>query len=309
MHVERFGKDQVLNIEIGECFIFPKLDGTNASVWLHDGKIEAGSRNRKLSLEFDNAGFLKWVLQQENVFNYLKENPTHRLFGEWLVPHSLKTYHPDAWNQFYVFDVALDEDGEQNDPLNARCSEEDASSLDGQLKYLHFNFYKPLLEKHNISFVPKIAVLKNVDYQELVDQLEKNDFLVEKGIGEGIVIKNYDFKNKSGRTVWAKMISSEFEENKLPTRILGIIEKEIALKYVTLAFCEKELSKMKNEAGGCWTSKMIPHLLSQIWSEMIREESWNIVRENGNPTINFSRLRYFVYAEIREKLPDVFGGR
>jgi ATP-dependent RNA circularization protein (DNA/RNA ligase family) len=28
-----------------------------------------------------------------------------RLYGEWLVPHTLKTYNDDAWRKFYVFDV------------------------------------------------------------------------------------------------------------------------------------------------------------------------------------------------------------
>ena len=31
-HVERYGNDEVQGIEYGELYIFPKLDGTNASV-------------------------------------------------------------------------------------------------------------------------------------------------------------------------------------------------------------------------------------------------------------------------------------
>ena len=56
-HIERFGTTEVSQIEFGECFIFPKIDGTNASVWLDDGEICAGSRQRQLSIEADNAGF------------------------------------------------------------------------------------------------------------------------------------------------------------------------------------------------------------------------------------------------------------
>ena len=33
MHIERYGNDEVQGIDIGELTIFPKLDGTNASVW------------------------------------------------------------------------------------------------------------------------------------------------------------------------------------------------------------------------------------------------------------------------------------
>ena len=41
----------------------------------------------------------------KNLLEYLKANPTHRLFGEWLIPHRLRTYRDDAWKRFYVFDV------------------------------------------------------------------------------------------------------------------------------------------------------------------------------------------------------------
>lgn len=33
-HVERFGNDEVEDINIGTCYIFPKIDGTNSSVYL-----------------------------------------------------------------------------------------------------------------------------------------------------------------------------------------------------------------------------------------------------------------------------------
>lgn len=51
-HIERFGTDEVENIEFGRCFIFYKIDGTNGQVYLDaDGNIKAGSRNRVLTLE------------------------------------------------------------------------------------------------------------------------------------------------------------------------------------------------------------------------------------------------------------------
>lgn len=97
-HVERYGTSAVDGIEKGECWVFPKLDGTNGSVWLGmDGKIRAGSRRRELSLEKDNQGFYASVLQDERIEQYLQKYPSHRLYGEWLVPHTLKTYRDNAW--------------------------------------------------------------------------------------------------------------------------------------------------------------------------------------------------------------------
>ena len=64
MSLKRLGRTEVNGIDIGRCFIFPKIDGTNAQCWLgKDGILYAGSRNRLLGEEADkdNAGFCKWA--------------------------------------------------------------------------------------------------------------------------------------------------------------------------------------------------------------------------------------------------------
>ena len=83
-----------------------------------------------------------------------------------------------------------------------------------------------------------------------------------------------------------------------------MVEEEIAEKYVTTAFCEKEHAKIESTDG--WTSKMIPRLLNVIYYEIVKEESWNFVKENRNPTINFKTLQHFVFAKVRDRLPNVF---
>lgn len=300
-HLERFGSTEVENIELGECHIFPKIDGTNASLWVVDGELQAGSRTRHLSLDKDNAGFLEWALQQQNIKDYFKENPNHRLFGEWLVPHSLKTYRETAWRKFYVFDVVVD-----------RNENELSHENDEKFEYLSYNEYKPLLEQHGIEFIPPLAVVRNCNYEQLVNHLSKNDFLIEdgKGSGEGIVLKNYEFKNKYGRKTWAKIVTSEFKEKHAKVMGLGVvegkkmIEEEIAEKYITTALCEKEFSKIETIDG--WNSKMIPRLLNTIYYELIREESWNFIKEYRNPTINYKTLQHFVFGIIRQRLPKLF---
>lgn len=290
-HLERFGTTEVQNIEIGECYIFPKIDGTNASVWLNEkGEIQAGSRKRHLTLEKDNAGFLEWVLKQENLLNYLKENPTHRLFGEWLVPHSLKTYRNNAWRNFYVFDV----------------------SVDKKIEYLHYEVYKILLEKHNINYIPPICTSTNASYEQLIKQLEKNVFLIEdgKGIGEGIVVKNYDFKNKYNRKCFAKIVTTEFKEKH--ARVMGghdikgkkMIEEEIAKEFVTTALCEKIYAKIENDKG--FSSRNIPQLLNTVYYDVVKEDCWTFIKKHKNPIINFTTLKHLVFNEVKIKLPKLF---
>lgn len=295
-HIERFGTDEVDGIEFGKCYIFYKIDGTNASVWLDkEGKVKAGSRNRELTLENDNAGFYNAIINDERIINYLNKHPSHRLFGEWLVPHTLKTYRQDAWRKFYIFDVCLDKD-------------------DGSLEYIPYDIYKPLLEEFNLDYIPPLAIITNPTYESLIKCLEQTgQFLVEdgKGIGEGIVIKNYDFYNKYKRQTWAKIVTNEFKEKhhkemRCPEiKTEKMIEEKIVDDFCTESFIEKEYTKIVIEQNG-WQSKYIPMLLGRVFSELIKEESWNIVKKYKNPKIDYKTLNALVIKKIKETKKEVF---
>lgn len=60
-HICRVGTDEVEGIEAGKCFVFYKIDGTAGSVWMDDNEICCGSRNRRLSLDKDNQGFMEYA--------------------------------------------------------------------------------------------------------------------------------------------------------------------------------------------------------------------------------------------------------
>jgi hypothetical protein len=298
-HIERFNCTETQNIELGECYVFPKIDGTNASLWW-DGGVQAGSRTRHLSIDSDNAGFFAWAQTQQKFIDYFKANPTHRLFGEWLVPHSLKTYRSEAWRNFYVFDVTVD-----------KQPDEILHESDTTLKYIHYEEYKPLLEAYGISYIPPIAKITNGSYEQFINQLMQNVFLIEdgKGQGEGIVIKRYDFKNKYNRPCWTKIVTSEFKEKHSkemgPPELKGekMVEHEIAKEYVTAALVEKEYAKIALEG---WSSKMIPRLLNTVYYSLVKEESWEFIKEHKNPQIDFKKLMHFTFAIVKERKPDIF---
>ena len=246
-HLERFGTTETNGIEFGMCYVFPKIDGTNSQLWFADGFLLAGSRNRKLEIENDNAGFYNWATNQVRFYNFFAKYPNLRLYGEWLVPHTLKTYEKTAWNNFYVFDVMYGEN------------------------YLDYETYKILLEEFEIEYIPPICKVQNPTYERLINQLEKNGYLIEdgKGTGEGIVIKNYNYKNKFGCVTWAKIVKSEFKAKHAKCDVTEIkenkiIEEVIVNKFVTVALVEKEFAKIETESG--WTSKQIPRLLNTIFS-------------------------------------------
>jgi hypothetical protein len=293
-HIERLGVDEVDGIELGVCHVFPKIDGTNSSVWLDEnGPGSAGSRNRELSLDKDNAGFLEAIIKDSNVISYLLKHPEHRIYGEWLVPHSLKTYRDDAWRKFYVFDVCVD-------------------TTEG-VEYLPYSVYSKLLEEFNIDYIPLLAEVRNGSYEQFVNLLEKNQFLIKdgQGVGEGIVIKNYSYKNKYGRTTWAKIVRAEFKE--LNTKAFGapiikgekMVEEAIVEKYVTTAMIEKEYAKIVTEVGA-WSSKLIPRLLNTVFYTLVQEESWNMVKEFKLPKINYGTLNHMVIDKIKREKKDLF---
>ena len=53
-HVERLGTDKVNGILNGIVHVFPKIDGTNTSLWMDNGELCVGNRRNKLNYELDN---------------------------------------------------------------------------------------------------------------------------------------------------------------------------------------------------------------------------------------------------------------
>lgn len=291
-HVSRINDTECNGLLAGTCYVFPKIDGTNSTVWLDNGIVKAGSRNRELELLNDNAGFYNWVINQQNIKDFLTDNPTLRLYGEWLVPHTLRTYREDTWRKFYVFDIV--DDTTEN--------------------YLRYENYKELLDKYGITYLPALAIITNPNREQLLNLMKSNTYLISDGLGngEGIVVKNYDFKNKYGHVIWGKMVSNEFkdkfhQENTFKyTDTLGVEEK-IIQTFCTPEFINKEYSKIELENGG-WTSKYIPRLLNTVHYCMIKEEMYNAIKLLKNPTVDFKLLQQLCNQKVKNVKPELFRG-
>lgn len=290
MHLERLGTSEVDGINAGVCYVFPKLDGTNASIWLkEDGTIGGGSRNRELSIESDNAGFYNHIKDSVPHLHYLKAFPHHQLYGEWLVPHSLKTYREDAWRKFYIFDVW--------DSVEQR--------------WLTYEEYATGLENYGLTYLVPLVIIRNGSVADFYQQLERNTFYLKEGVGEGIVIKNYNFVNRYGRTVWAKLINAAFKEvhhAAMGAPIIGadVVEMKIVDKYVTQALVDKCYAKVLNEHDGEWSQKYIPQLLGMVFYDLVKEETWEYVKENKLPTINFKDLQRYCINKVKELKKELF---
>lgn len=286
-HVEKIDTAETDGLLTGICHVFYKIDGTNASVWYDiDKGLCTGSRNRELSSEKDNAGFHQSVMNDARYHEFFHRYPNLRLYGEWLVPHSLKTYREDAWRKFYVFDV-----------------------MDGET-YLTYDNYRPILDQAGIDYIPELATIKNPTPENLYDLVRKSgDFLVEngQGQGEGIVIKNYDYVNKFGRKVWGKIITNEFKERhhkEMGAPLINgttLVEEKIIEDFLTTSFINKEKAKLELVNDG-WSSKLIPQLLGVVFYEFIKEESWNFIKKFKNPTISYSLLNRLVVEKTKKTI-------
>ena len=281
MHVERLGKEEVEGITSGKCYVFPKLDGTNGQIYMVDHELHFGSRKRELTVAADNAGFMNTIKDDSRYKSYLEKYPSRRLYGEWLVKHTIKGYQEDAWRKFYVFDV------------------EDNGIL------MNYDDYKGSLEEFSIDYIPVQAVLENPTEEQLVEQAKSNVFLMSSGVGEGIVVKNYGYHNKWGNQVWAKIITSEFKVSKhAPKNADVTLESTFVEDLCTHAFIEKEYAKILEEHE--WSQKLIPMLLQTIYHELINEELWGFIKKHKNPTINFRVVQRLVTEKVKLTLPQLF---
>ncbi len=291
MHVERFGTEEVEDIEFGDVYVFPKLDGANGSVYYDNGIVKAGSRNRELTLDNDNQGFYKYVLDNTHFTSFLTVFPHIILYGEWLVLHSFKNYRDEAWRQFYVFDC-----------YNTVT-----------YKYLPYESYQPLMEEYNINYIPPLAIIQNGNSEVFQTAIDKNDYLVvdNGGTGEGIVLKNYNFINKYGRQCYAKIVKNEFKDlhrKAMPPTLLqtkGYIEQQIIDEFCSEQFIIKEYNKILISKNS-WRSEYIPELLGRVFSEFIKEESWNFIKKFKMPTIDYKVLQKLINFKIKITLKELF---
>lgn len=291
-HIEKLGTTEVEGILDGEVSLFYKIDGTNSCIFLkEDNTLGFGSRTRELTLDNDNGGFYASMLLNKEEYNkylnYLQSNPNHIIYGEWLIPHTIKRYKADAWKKLYVFDIY---DAEYD-------------------IYIPYDTYKNTLTQYDITYIPAIATLANPTFEDIKKYLDDTgNYLIENGLGEGIVIKNYNYKNKYGRITWAKILTEDFYKNKKELKTKNYINKEevpvefsIVKMFVTPEFVQKEFSKFKDDKGE-FNSKHIFEFLNRTFLEFYKDNWELIFKKFKFPTINFKVLKRLVEEEIKSVL-------
>lgn len=270
--IHRLGKEETEGILTGYCFVQEKVDGANTSIWLDKrGEITCGSRTRELTEGFN--GFVDYVKAHEGIKKLLADHPTYRLYGEWLVRHTI-SYDETKYQQFYLFDITEVKDGEE---VEEYFNQEEVSSL---------------ANEYGINYPQVFGVFDNPS-EEAIKEFVGRTNLGEKG--EGVVIKNLEHKDKFGNHCYAKIVTEEFKEDN------GITfggnnkhsdtywEMYIVNKYMTLARVQKVMHKIQPEIDKKLDFEHIPRITSSAYHDMLTEEIWDISKKVK--TIDFDVLK------------------
>lgn len=276
--VYRIEKDECQGILDGRVFVFEKLDGANASVWLDsEGRLCVGSRNLLVSCGdevFDTfRGLVEYARANEPINALLVEHPSWRLYGEWLVKHTIN-YAPEHQNKLYIFDVYDHDKG----------------------RYLTYDEYSPTLEAYRVPFVQSLGCIDNPTKEQLETMLGHSDYGADPA-GEGIVIKNYSFINKFGNIAYGKMVTRGFQEVHAVTGAntpKDDIESRIAAQYVSEARVRKIITK-----HNLHEMSDIPKLFGCVYNDVVTEDMWDILKRYKNPTIDFKKLNKHIQAAAK----------
>lgn len=196
----RYGKKETQEVlNAGDYItISEKMDGANAS-FSHDYDSEMNiscfSRNNKLNFSNNLRGFYQWV---EKIISPQahKLNPDWRYYGEWQVAHKVN-YKPEFHHNFYLFNIYDETTGEY---LSDDLVESEASKLG--IETVEY-FYKG----------------EFIDFDHLMSFVGKSNKTVEPDSGEGVVVKNTNYKDRYGKQIFVKLVSEKFAEiqsQKLP---------------------------------------------------------------------------------------------
>lgn len=282
--IHRLGKDEVDGILEGICYIQEKVDGANTSIWIEEGiGLMLGTRTRILTTHEEFNGFVPYVMMHEGIKALLEVHPTYRLYGEWLVKHTI-SYKETAYKKFYLFDIYDNATGE----------------------YLPTLQVESLAEVHQIEMVPRCAVFTSPTPEAIKELVGKSKF---GDRGEGVVIKNYDFRNKFGDLVFAKLVSNEFMEDNAVVfggnnKFAKTYHELWAVnKYMTLARVQKVMNKIQPEVNEKLDMKHIPRVCNAAYHDLITEEMWEI--QSKVPALDFKDLRRLAFKKAKQIFVDI----
>lgn len=286
--VHRLGKEETDGILVGTVAVQEKVDGANTSIWVDDeGKLKMGTRTRTLPDEGDEFnGFVSYVRNHSGICALLTLHPNFRLYGEWLVKHTID-YKATMYKKFYLFDIWV-EDNDVGD------------------HFLHQEQVASYAKEFGIEIVPMYTPLVNPTAEQLQEFVGKSEF---GDRGEGVVLKNLDFVNGFGEMVYAKIVTESFKEdngiafggnNKFSDTYW---EMWAVNKFMTLPRVKKVMDKIQPTLNERLDMKHIPRVVNTAYHDMLTEEIWEIAAKT--PAIDFKALGRIAQRKAKQIYVDI----
>lgn len=202
-----------------------KIDGANASFSVVNGELKCWSRNRELNTENTLNGFYDWA--KENIDkDKLLEGVIY--FGEWTTPH--KVVYEGHTNQFFLYDI-----------YNMYLEE-----------YVSFSMVKDEAKRLGLQLIPVFFEGEFESFEQLMSYVGRTDLggkLKGQPTGEGIVVKNVNYRDKFGKQMFVKLVVDAFREvqrqkqPKDPKKRFSEAELKVH-ECVTLPRVEKQVFKL-----------------------------------------------------------------
>ena len=257
--IHRLGKEETEGILDAPVVVQEKIDGANVSIWLDNKKIKCGSRTRELTEGFN--GFVDAVKSKGRLLAWFTENPTKRLYGEWLVKHTI-TYPDTAYKKIYLYDI-------YDDSTESFSTQEEVKAT---AKLLQLEYPQIFIDN------------KQVTEKQIKEYVGKT-LVPEAANGEGVVIKRESFKDKWGNHAYAKVVHEKFKEAN--AIVFGgnnkhsdsYYEMYVVNKYCTLGRVQKIMQKLQAETDKRLDLEHTPQVAGRCLHDMITEEAWEIFQK------------------------------
>lgn len=269
--IHRLGKEETDGILDGPVDIQEKIDGANVSIWWDEeaAMVKCGTRTRELPLDESFNGFQEAVRDNKRIELWLRANQSCRLYGEWLVKHTI-TYPDEAYKKIYLFDIY---DQEEH-------------------RYWPQDYVLEVSEQLGLEYPQLFSVGVQVKEDEINNHVGKS-FIAANG--EGVVIKRQDFRNQFGDHAYAKVVHEKFKESN--AIVFGGNNKHsesyhemyIVNKYCTLGRVQKIMHKLQNVTERKLGMEQTSQVAGTCYHDMITEEIWEIIKKTK--TIDFGRLQ------------------
>lgn len=296
-HVRRYGTEGTEGYLNGHVVATPKIDGANCTCWFdsEDNTARIGGRNTPVTEPSDLSWLGAWFedrakgnAEASELARFVEEHPTLIVYGEWMGGYkkpkfqgAIKDYDKEHLNTIKIFDVF---DTKRDDFVG-----------DHEWRDMFAEGY-PELSK---NAVPILGEFDNPTEDDIWALAENNFYMRENaGIpGEGIVVRNRDFRDEYGNYHIVKFVRTDWRKNANKQQREAIeedIEQAIVDEYMTDAEMSKTANKAATRFGddefNAADKRHMGFFMSVIFKDLLEENIMDIMKRYKKPVIDFGRL-------------------